>query len=407
MHFPVPRSFRVPFLRALFAATVGLSALTSCTNTLNRAIYREHPELVDKFMAEGADVNQANDKGGTPLIYAAQHGDLALIRKLVERGAKINWTDREGNSALSYLAASSTDKSDAVSFLLAQGADVNVANNLWQTPLHLAAKTRSPSNGAEKIAVIKRLLDAGANASLQTKNRELALHLAAAADQPSEVLDLILTATDNRQSLTKDGYSALSVAAQAGSHDAEIFLVNHGFSPQPLVVEAKTPAAVWPKLQAVPAINARTHEAVGDCSVAVGEQKKALESFRISATAYDDAVQNGRDVVAFYKQHLADAKAGRKGRIVATIAANVVGGGLVAATGVGFFAVPKRVNNHIDEYDEALKQAERELNTLTSDQSRLSKKLMDLENSRPADAVAALPEHSGDSIPNITRASAN
>src|SRR2546423_14266917 len=100
--------FPFPFARVQFVPVAGCCAwilfnLTGCTNTLNRAIYREHPELVQKFLAEGADVNQVNDDGGTPLIYAAQYGDLALIKTLVERGAKVNWTDKTGNSALCYL----------------------------------------------------------------------------------------------------------------------------------------------------------------------------------------------------------------------------------------------------------------------------------------------------------------
>ncbi len=211
-------SARVPFAGVIACGTSLLLTLTSCTNTLNRAIYREHPDLIKKFLAEGADVNQANDDGGTPLIYAAQHSDLSLIKTLVERGAKVNWTDKTGNSALGYLTSGKTYKNDAVSFLLGHGAEVNKANNAGITPLHFAAaRTCEPTDTTRQLELVTLLLGAGADPNLYTERGDLALHLAAAANQPDSLLEQLLNVTKDPQRLNQAGYSAFSSAARTGA----------------------------------------------------------------------------------------------------------------------------------------------------------------------------------------------
>jgi ankyrin repeat protein len=69
----------------------------------------------------GADVNQANDYGTTPLYTAAEKGHEAIVRALIDFGA-----------------------------------DVNKANNNGWTPLYMAARDRFHHS------VIKILTDAGA-----------------------------------------------------------------------------------------------------------------------------------------------------------------------------------------------------------------------------------------------------
>jgi ankyrin repeat protein len=145
-----------------------------CTNTLNRAIYREHPEAVQKFLAQGADVNAPNDDGSTPLIYAAQYGDLALIKTLVERGAKVNAVNHLGNSALIYLVSAPLYKNESVAFLLAHGAEINRPNNEGHAALHRAlARACQPEDTARQTELINLLLRAGADANQLTNRHEL------------------------------------------------------------------------------------------------------------------------------------------------------------------------------------------------------------------------------------------
>lgn len=384
----LPRFFVCTRLVACLVTLVVVLINANCTNTLNRAIYREKPEAVQKFLAEGANVNEANDDGGTPLIYAAQYGDLALIKTLVARGATVNWTDKKGNSALCYLASDKTFKNDTIAFLLTHGANVNLANEEGLTPLHLAVARHVEVNDfPQQEALVFALLEAGADANLQTYRGELALHLAAAAGQPDEVLTRLLAVTKDPQTLTRSGYTALSEAAKAGQHGSARFLVAHGFEPQAIVPAAHLADQLPIVLNVAHPINARSHEAMGDFLVDRNEGANALTHYQSSAASYNAAVAECQHAVSVYDEALKNAKAGRKGRIVSTIALNTLGAGLAAATGVGFFAVPKKTNNHIDDFAERLAHDQAELATLLREQTALSAKLQKLENSTKSNGV--------------------
>ncbi len=391
-------SRRVSVLVLLPLGAWWLLGATGCTNNLNRAIYREHPDKVQKFLADGADVNQVSGHGGTPLIYAAQHADLALIKTLVDRGADVNWTDEEGNSALSYLASRKDLQIDAASLLLSHHANANNANLHGRTPLQLAAARACPlAEASAQRELVNLLLGAGADPMRATKAGDLPLHLAAAANQPDEVMALLLTATRDPQQLNRAGYSAFSMAAKTGAHGSALFLAAHGFTPQdltltPVAVFSPAYASIYPGYE----INARGQEAMGDYAASLGAKAKALEAYRTSAAEYEKAVGNCQEVINLYDTALKEAKAGKASRIFNAVALNILGGGLAAATGVGFFAVPKPVkNNHIDEYAEALAMNQAELANLTHDQTNLSAKLHAAEaalNAVPLAAAVSTPQ---------------
>lgn len=374
-------------VRVLLFASVLLTA--GCTNSLNRAIYREKPEAIQKFLAAGANVNETNDDGGTPLIYAAQFGDVALIKTLLERGALVNSVDHEGNSPLGYLVSRKDAQNDGVALLLAHGADVNVANKSRRTPLHLAVmKSTPPEAAVQQKELVAMLLAGGADANRSTYLGELPLHFAAAAGQSNEVLEQVLTATGESQAVTHAGYHALSEAARNGHHEAALFFANHGFEPQKLSPAPFPEEKGMLVLQMSYQINARAGEARGDYLFSRKECAGALASYQSSSENYDAAVTDCEKAVKTYTDALADAKAGRKSRLVSTIALNVVGTGLGLATGVGFFAAPKKVENHIDDYAEALERNQAVLTTLTQERSALALKLKSAETAAKLEKAA-------------------
>ena len=57
-----------------------------------------------KLLAAGADVNEADDGGWTPLFNAAHHGHAALVRLLLSHGARIDYLHHNGETALMVAA---------------------------------------------------------------------------------------------------------------------------------------------------------------------------------------------------------------------------------------------------------------------------------------------------------------
>lgn len=96
-------------------------------------------------------IDALNQAGESALMMAALKGEIAGIRTLLARGAKVN---QPGWSALHY-AASGTEAS-AVRLLLEKGADVNAVSPNGSTPLMMAAQY-----GAEDS--VKLLLAGGAD----------------------------------------------------------------------------------------------------------------------------------------------------------------------------------------------------------------------------------------------------
>ncbi|MEM6716310.1 MAG: ankyrin repeat domain-containing protein [Cyanobacteria bacterium P01_D01_bin.6] len=110
------------------------------------------PELVDLLLQQGADPN-ATSGLGTPLHQLASHGEIDIARQLIEAGANVNHIAAEGQTAL-HIAA----KRGHVSFvelLLAAGADPNQENDEAHKPLHEA----SQRSNIEVIKILKPVTD--------------------------------------------------------------------------------------------------------------------------------------------------------------------------------------------------------------------------------------------------------
>ncbi len=88
------------------------------------------------------------------LLDAAKTGKVKMIKSLLEQGADVNVADKLGNTPLIF--ASKIGDTPTVDMLLAHNADVNKQNNAGATSLMLAAKY-----GHEHI--INKLLDHNAD----------------------------------------------------------------------------------------------------------------------------------------------------------------------------------------------------------------------------------------------------
>nr|5AQ8_A Chain A, OFF7_DB12V4 [synthetic construct] len=112
------------------------------------------------LMANGADVNAADNTGTTPLHLAAYSGHLEIVEVLLKHGADVDASDVFGYTPL-HLAAY-WGHLEIVEVLLKNGADVNAMDSDGMTPLHLAAKWGY-------LEIVEVLLKHGADVNAQDK----------------------------------------------------------------------------------------------------------------------------------------------------------------------------------------------------------------------------------------------
>ncbi|OSX70077.1 hypothetical protein BU14_0929s0002 [Porphyra umbilicalis] len=128
--------------------------------------------FVAALLGAGVDPNQTDERGVTPLMFAARGGHVANVRALLAAGADASAANTTGLTALFFAAFK--DSADAVTALAAApGVDVNVKCHSGRTAIFEAV-------GAGAVAAITALLSAGADASLPNNPGDvLPLHFAA------------------------------------------------------------------------------------------------------------------------------------------------------------------------------------------------------------------------------------
>ena len=125
------------FVRALIASGRVIAALGEAARWGDQ-------EMVLQLLDRGVDVNAFEENGCTPLMLAASGGQLAVMRILLERGARIN--DRDGGTGKTALMwglsalHSQSDYQQIIGLLLEYGADPCLPDIQGITPLKLAQR---------------------------------------------------------------------------------------------------------------------------------------------------------------------------------------------------------------------------------------------------------------------------
>jgi ankyrin repeat protein len=142
-------------------ANVNDKNLTGVT-PLAKAVESGRPDAlstVQTLLRHRADTNIADDNGNTPLIKAVKLGRVDIVKCLLATtSTEVNKQNNEKNTAL-HEAAFKGSK-EVVDLLIAAHADVRKQNSQGKTPFHRAVS-------GNHLGVAKSLLDNGADINLQ------------------------------------------------------------------------------------------------------------------------------------------------------------------------------------------------------------------------------------------------
>ena len=131
-------------MKHLLITTIAAVLLLGCgppappVISIHEAVGDGNIEAVKQHLAAGTDVNAKDDKGATPLHYAAVE---AVAELLITKGADVNAKGGYKNGTLLHFAAAVGHK-ELVALLIANNADVNAKIELGEykgeTPLDYA-----------------------------------------------------------------------------------------------------------------------------------------------------------------------------------------------------------------------------------------------------------------------------
>jgi ankyrin repeat protein len=121
---------------------------------LNNAVDLADPAIIRVLVEAGANVNEPDRRGLTPLVRAITSNSAAVTQTLIELGADVNQADERGNTPLHYAALSDYGETEVVRLLLAAGANRKVKNKDGLAPAEAARKFKY-ANLAELIGAGK------------------------------------------------------------------------------------------------------------------------------------------------------------------------------------------------------------------------------------------------------------
>ena len=123
-------------------------------------VRKGNADFLNEYLDGGADVElkEVSPAGRPLLCWAALGNQFECLKILVDRGADVDIKDCSGTTALNYVCRIFPDETrhEAVQFLLGKGADVNIHDNRYFSPLLHAAMTGD-------VPVLKTLVNAGAD----------------------------------------------------------------------------------------------------------------------------------------------------------------------------------------------------------------------------------------------------
>ena len=124
------------FLAAALSVLLAPSLLSA---GLLDAVSKDDVEEVKKSLARGDDINRADDGGFTPVMIAAERGNIAMLKILLAHRPKLEEKNAGGRMTALMLAVSK-GRADIAELLLREGAYINARDAEEKTPLFFTGR---------------------------------------------------------------------------------------------------------------------------------------------------------------------------------------------------------------------------------------------------------------------------
>lgn len=198
------------------------------------ALHAKNSALLRYLIAQGAEIEARDAYGSTPLLLAAESGDLPSVQLLLQLGA--DWSRATSDGASPLFIASQQGHLPVLQCLLQSGADVRKARKDGWSPLYIASL-----NG--HLPVLQCLLQSGADVRQVNNNGWSPLHIASRNGHLPVVQCLLQSGADVRQ-VNNNGWSSLHIASQNGHLPVAQCLLQSGADWKQLTGDGRSPLFV-------------------------------------------------------------------------------------------------------------------------------------------------------------------
>ncbi len=202
-------------------ADLNVQSLDKKETALSLAVKFHMSSSVRVLITSGADINQRDINGWTPLMLAVQHGFEKIVGLLCENNADLDVKRTMFRDTAVSLAAKH-NRSSCLNILIESGADINQTDYNGWTPLMHAAR-----NGFEEI--VRLLCENKADLNAQSHALNTAITLATEHNKPSCLEALIKTGADVTLK-TSSGETALDIASSSQNTKCVQILNKHNIT---------------------------------------------------------------------------------------------------------------------------------------------------------------------------------
>lgn len=194
---------------------------------LHNLSYNKDIETLKYFISKGIDVNQATKEGNTALLYAASFNTLEVIKLFAEKTKNINHTNKKGQSALIRALRNSPE---IISYLIDKGAKLTVTDKNGNNLAYYLVNSFRNNKKEDFEAKVKLLSKEGFSMTTPQKNGNNLYHLAVDRNN-IELLKEVSKFKANINAKNKEGLTPLHKAAMTAK-DLKIinFLLEKGAS---------------------------------------------------------------------------------------------------------------------------------------------------------------------------------